>query len=344
MKFVDEVKIKVKAGSGGNGCMSFRREKFTPLGGPNGGDGGNGGSVFFVTDRNLNTLVDFRFKKLFEAQRGQDGMGTQCTGRNGDDLIVHVPIGTLVYDANTDELIVDLTKDEQKFCIAKGGFHGFGNLHFKTSTNRAPRKTTEGRPGEEHELRLELKLLADVGLLGLPNAGKSTFIRAVSAARPKVADYPFTTLYPNLGVVRVDAERSFVVADIPGLVEGAAEGAGLGIQFLKHLSRTSILLHLIDIVPSDGSDPVTAAKAIVKEIKKFSPELAKKDRWLVLNKIDLLSEEEVKERTADIVKRLKWKGKVFQISAIKKIGTQELCYKLMDRVAKRKFEVAPKAT
>lgn len=336
MKFVDEVKIKVKAGAGGNGCMSFRREKFAPFGGPNGGDGGNGGSIFFVTDRNLNTLVDFRFKKVFEAERGQDGMGTQCTGKNGDDLIVRVPVGTLIYNSNTDELIADLTEDEQKICIAKGGFHGFGNLYFKTSTNRAPRQTTKGKPGEEHDLRLELKLLADVGLLGLPNAGKSTFIRAVSAARPKVADYPFTTLYPNLGVVRVDAERSFVVADIPGLVEGAAEGAGLGIQFLKHLSRTSILLHLVDIVPADGSDPVTSVKTIVKEIKKFSPELAKKERWLILNKIDLLPEAEFKARVKDIVGRLKWKGKVMQISAIKKIGTQELCYKLMDRVSSAK--------
>ncbi len=336
MKFVDEVKIKVKAGVGGNGCMSFRREKFAPFGGPNGGDGGRGGSIFFVTDRNLNTLVDFRFKKVFEAERGQDGMGTQCTGKNGDDLIVRVPVGTLIYNSNTDELIADLTKDEQKICIAKGGFHGFGNLYFKTSTNRAPRQTTKGKPGEEHDLRLELKLLADVGLLGLPNAGKSTFIRAVSAARPKVADYPFTTLYPNLGVVRVDAERSFVVADIPGLVEGAAEGAGLGIQFLKHLSRTSILLHLVDIVPADGSDPVASVKTIVKEIKKFSPELAKKERWLILNKIDLLPETELKVRVKDIVGRLKWKGKIMQISAIKKIGTQELCYKLMDRVSSAK--------
>lgn len=333
MKFVDEVKIKVKAGAGGNGCMSFRREKFAPFGGPNGGDGGNGGSIFFVTDRNLNTLVDFRFKKVFEAERGQDGMGTQCTGKNGDDLIVRVPVGTLIYNSNTDELIADLTQDAQKICIAKGGFHGFGNLYFKTSTNRAPRQTTKGKPGEEHDLRLELKLLADVGLLGLPNAGKSTFIRAVSAARPKVADYPFTTLYPNLGVVRVDAERSFVVADIPGLVEGAAEGAGLGIQFLKHLSRTSILLHLVDIVPADGSDPVASVRTVVKEIKKFSPELAKKERWLILNKIDLLPEVEIKARVKDIVGRLKWKGKVMQISAIKKIGTQELCYKLMDQVS-----------
>lgn len=336
MKFVDEVKIKVKAGAGGNGCMSFRREKFAPFGGPNGGDGGNGGSIFFVTDRNLNTLVDFRFKKVFEAERGQDGMGTQCTGKNGDDLIVRVPVGTLIYDSNTDELIADLIRDEQKICIAKGGFHGFGNLYFKTSTNRAPRQTTKGKPGEEHELRLELKLLADVGLLGLPNAGKSTFIRAVSAARPKVADYPFTTLYPNLGVVRVDAERSFVVADIPGLVEGAAEGFGLGIQFLKHLSRTSILLHLVDVAPTDGSDPVVSVKTIVKEIKKFSPELAKKERWLILNKIDLLPEIELKARVKDIVGRLKWKGKIMQISAIKKIGTQELCYKLMDRVSSAK--------
>jgi GTP-binding protein len=336
MKFVDEVKIKVKAGAGGNGCMSFRREKFAPFGGPNGGDGGDGGSIFFVTDRNLNTLVDFRFKKVFEAQRGQDGMGSQCTGKNGEDLIVRVPIGTLIYNAKTDELIADLTKDEQRICIAKGGFHGFGNLHFKSSTNRAPRRTTEGKPGEEYDLRLELKLLADVGLLGLPNAGKSTFIRAVSAARPKIADYPFTTLYPNLGVVRVDAERSFVVADIPGLIEGAAEGAGLGVQFLKHLARTSILLHLIDVAPSDSSDPVVSAKAIIKELKKFSPELAKKERWLVLNKIDLLSDQELKIRAKDIIKRLKWKGEVFQISAIKKIGTQELCYKLMDYFVEQK--------
>ena len=336
MKFVDEAKIKVKAGDGGNGCLSFRREKFAPFGGPDGGDGGIGGSIFFITDQNLNTLVDFRFKKIFEAGRGQDGMGTQCTGKNGSDLVIRVPIGTLIYDADTDELISDLNKPEQKICIAKGGFHGFGNLYFKTSTNRAPRKTTKGRPGEERNLRLELKLLADVGLLGLPNAGKSTFIRAVSAARPKVADYPFTTLYPNLGVVRTDEERSFVVADIPGIIDGAAEGHGLGIQFLKHLARTSVLLHLIDVAPLDGSDPVTAANTITKEVKKFSKELAKKERWLVLNKIDLLSEAELKAKTKDIVKRLKWKGKVFQISAIKKLGTKELCYKLMDYFMSKK--------
>lgn len=334
MKFVDEVKIKVKAGSGGNGCMSFRREKFAPLGGPDGGDGGDGGSIFFEADRNLNTLVDFRFRKVFEAKRGQDGMGSQCTGKNGDDLVIRVPVGTLVYNSATDELITDLTSNGQKFCIAKGGFHGYGNLYFKTSTNRAPRKTTNGKPGEAHDLKLELKLLADVGLLGLPNAGKSTFIRAVSAARPKVADYPFTTLYPNLGVISVDPERSFVIADIPGLVEGAAEGAGLGIQFLKHLSRTSILLHLIDVAPLDGSDPVASAKIVIKEIKKFSQELAKKERWLLLNKIDLLSENQLKKQVKDIISRLKWKGKVFQISAIKKTGTQELCYKLMNCITK----------
>lgn len=336
MKFVDEAKIKVKAGDGGNGCLSFRREKFAPFGGPDGGDGGDGGSIFFITDQNLNTLVDFRFRKIFEASRGQDGMGTQCTGKNGDDLIIRVPIGTLIYDNDTDELIADLNKPEQKICLAKGGFRGFGNLYFKSSTNRAPRKTTKGKPGEERNLRLELKLLADVGLLGLPNAGKSTFIRAVSAARPKVADYPFTTLYPNLGVVRIDTEQSFVVADIPGLIEGASEGAGLGIQFLKHLARTSILLHLIDIAPLDGSDPVEATKAITKEIKKFSKELAKKERWLVLNKIDLLSKTELQIKTKDILQRLKWRGKVFQISAIKKLGTKELCYKIMDYFDRQK--------
>lgn len=329
MKFVDEVKIKVKAGAGGNGCLSFRREKFVPYGGPDGGDGGNGGSIFFVTDANLNTLVDFRFKKIFEAERGQDGKGSQCTGKNGADLFIPIPIGTLIYDADTNELIADLTKKEQKICIAKGGFHGFGNLYFKTSTNRAPRKITSGKPGEERNLRLELKLLADVGLLGLPNAGKSTFIRAVSAARPKVADYPFTTLHPNLGVVRIDAKQSFVVADIPGLISGAAEGAGLGIQFLKHLARTSILLHLIDIAPLDGSDPVAAANTIMQEVKKFSKELAKKECWLVLNKIDLLTKTQLQSKTKEIIKRLQWHGKVVQISAIKKIGTKELCYELM---------------
>lgn len=335
MKFVDEATIKVKAGSGGNGCLSFRREKFIPLGGPDGGDGGNGGSIFFSADQNLNTLVDFRFQRIFEAESGQNGMGSQCTGKNGKDLIVKVPVGTLIYDDDTDELISDLKQPEQKICVVKGGFHGFGNLHFKSSTNRSPRKITKGNPGEERNLRLELKLLADVGLLGLPNAGKSTFIRAVSAARPKVADYPFTTLHPNLGVVRVNTEQSFVVADIPGLVEGASSGAGLGIHFLKHLARTSVLLHLIDIAPLDGSDPVASANTIIQEIKKFSKDLAKKERWLVLNKIDLLPKTELETRTKDIIKRLKWRGKVFQISAIKKIGTQKLCYKLMEHFTKK---------
>ena len=336
MRFVDEIKIKVKAGAGGNGCLSFRREKFVPLGGPDGGDGGDGGSVFFITDRNLNTLVDFRFKKIFVAERGQDGGGSQCTGKQGEDLVIRVPVGTLIYNANTNELVVDMIKDEQKICIAKGGCHGLGNLRFRSSTNRAPRQTTKGNAGEEHDLRLELKLLADVGLLGLPNAGKSTFIRAVSAARPKVANYPFTTLHPNLGVVRIDAERSFVVADIPGLIAGAAGGAGLGIQFLKHLARTSILLHLIDIAPIDGSDPVIAAKTIIQELNKFSPELLKKDRWLVFNKIDLLSATEVAMRIKDITNRLRWKGKIAHISAIKKIGTQKLCYDLIDCFTKKK--------
>lgn len=336
MKFVDEAKIKIKAGAGGHGCLSFRREKYVPFGGPDGGDGGNGGSIFFISDQNLNTLVDFRFRKIFEAKRGQDGRGSQCSGKNGEDLIIQVPIGTMIYDDDTDELIADLNKPEQKVCVAKGGFHGFGNLHFKSSTNRTPRKITKGKLGEERNLRLELKLLADVGLLGLPNAGKSTFIRTVSAARPKVADYPFTTLYPNLGVVRVDEEKSFVVADIPGLIAGAAEGLGLGIQFLKHLARTSVLLHIVDIAPLDNSDPIKAAKTVIREIKKFSKELAKKERWLVLNKIDLVPKKELQSRVKEILKRLKWQGKVFQISAIKKIGTKELCYELMKHFEKHK--------
>lgn len=330
MKFVDEATIKVKAGRGGDGCMSFRREKFIPFGGPDGGNGGVGGSIYMEADQNLNTLVDFRFQRIFAAERGENGMGNQCTGKNGRDLVIKVPVGTLIFDADTNELITDLVQAGEKFLVAKGGRYGLGNLYFKSSTNRAPRKTTNGTPGEERNLRLELKLLADVGLLGYPNAGKSTLIRAISAAKPKVADYPFTTLYPNLGVVRVDLERSFVVADIPGLIEGAAEGAGLGIQFLKHLARTSVLLHIIDIAPLDGSDPVAEAKALVKELKKFSPELVTKERWIVLNKIDLLPKEEIEKRVKDFIKRLRWRGPVFQISAIKKQGTQEVCYKLME--------------
>ncbi|MDR1012482.1 MAG: Obg family GTPase CgtA [Coxiellaceae bacterium] len=330
MKFIDEATIKVKAGTGGDGCLSFRREKFAPFGGPNGGNGGNGGNIFFVTDSNLNTLVDFRFCKIFNAEHGKNGGGSQCSGKNGKDLMIKVPVGTLIYDNDTNELIIDLNQPNQKFCIAKGGFHGFGNLYFKSSTNRTPRKITKGKPGEERNLTLELKLLADVGLLGLPNAGKSTFIRAVSAARPKIADYPFTTLYPNLGIVRLDKHKSFVIADIPGLISGATNGIGLGIKFLKHLTRTSVLLHLIDIAPLDGSDPVEAANIVIAEIKKFNRELAKKERWIVLNKIDLLPKTELQDRVKNICNRLKWKGKIFQVSAIKKIGTQEVCYQLME--------------
>lgn len=332
MKFVDEAKIRVEAGDGGNGCCSFRREKFIPLGGPDGGDGGNGGSVYLLADAGINTLVDYRYQRLFRAQRGENGMGQQRSGKGGESLTIKVPVGTTVYDMDTDELIGDLVQPGQEICVAQGGRHGLGNIHFKSSTNRAPRQTVPGKPGEQRNLRLELKLLADVGLLGMPNAGKSTFIRAVSAARPKVADYPFTTLHPQLGVVRVDLERSFVIADIPGLIEGAAEGAGLGIQFLKHLSRTGILLHLLDIEPLDGSDPVTSAQAIVAELEKFSPELAAKPRWLVLNKVDLLSEDQVKAKADDIIARLNWQGPVFLVSAIKKQGTQALCYALMDHL------------
>jgi GTP-binding protein len=332
MKFVDETTIRVEAGDGGNGCMSFRREKFIPWGGPDGGDGGDGGSVYLQASANINTLVDFRYQRLHRAQRGQNGMGSQCTGAKGNDLIIPVPVGTMVYDAETEELIADLLIANQTECVAKGGFHGLGNLRFKSSTNRAPRKTTHGTPGEHRQLRLELKLLADVGLLGLPNAGKSSFIRAVSAAHPKVADYPFTTLHPQLGVVRVDDQDSFVIADIPGLIEGAAEGAGLGIQFLKHLMRTRVLLHLVDIAPADGSDPVASIKTIEKELEKYSPDLMAKERWLVFNKVDLLTDDEVKLLCKKLIKKLQWKKPVFEISALKKVGTQLLCYKLMEQL------------
>jgi GTPase len=336
MKFVDEAQIKVEAGDGGNGCLSFRREKFIPLGGPDGGDGGDGGNIYLEADSNLNTLVDFRHQRIFRAERGQNGGGQQCTGKGGNDLTIKVPIGTMVYDAATSELIGDLVSAQQKLRVAKGGFHGLGNTRFKSSTNRSPRKTTKGKPGEQRNLHLELKLLADVGLLGMPNAGKSTFICAVSAARPKVADYPFTTLHPNLGVVSIEKQRSFVIADIPGLIEGAAEGAGLGVQFLKHLSRTGILLHIIDVAPLDGSDPAVTAKAIIKELKKYSEELANKERWLVLNKIDMLTKEELSACKTKIKKALKWKGKIFAISAINKIGTKELCYELMEYIEQKR--------
>ena len=330
MKFVDGAFVRVQAGDGGNGCIGFRREKYIPFGGPDGGDGGDGGSVYFVADENLNTLIDFRFNRDFRAERGQNGSGANCTGKGGDDLIVRVPVGTSVFDQDTEELIGDLVEPGQRLMVAKGGWHGLGNTRFKSSTNRAPRKATPGTPGEVRRLHLELKVLADVGLLGLPNAGKSTFIRSVSSAKPKVADYPFTTLYPNLGVVKVDYERSFVIADVPGLIEGASEGAGLGIQFLKHLSRTRLLLHLVDVAPFDESDPVDNARKIATELTQFSPELAARDRWLVLNKVDLLPAEEVDARCDEIVKRLNWQGPVFRISAISGQGTQALTFKVME--------------
>lgn len=330
MRFVDEVTIKVIAGDGGNGVVHFLREKFIPKGGPDGGDGGDGGSVTLVGDDNLNTLADFRHVRTYEAERGQNGAGRNMTGAAGADKKVLVPVGTLVYDVDTEELIGDITRPGQELLVARGGWHGLGNTRFKSSINRTPRQCTQGTKGERRELRMELKVLADVGLLGLPNAGKSTLIRAVSSAKPKVADYPFTTLYPNLGVVRVDTNRSFVIADIPGLIEGAAEGAGLGIQFLKHLSRTRILLHVIDIAPFDESDPVTDAKKIIHELEKFNPALLEEPRWLVLNKLDLLPKEEAEKRCRDIVKRLKWKGPVYEISAISAEGTREMTFDIMN--------------
>lgn len=329
MKFIDEARIKVSAGDGGNGSCSFLRLKFMPNGGPDGGDGGDGGSIFLQADENINTLVDYRYTKAFQAQNGEKGSGRNCSGRAGKDLILRVPVGTLIYDEDTDELLTDLTEHAQLACVAKGGAHGIGNARFKSSVNRSPRRTIPGQPGERRNLRLELKILADVGLVGMPNAGKSTLIHAISAARPKVADYPFTTLHPNLGVVRVSQHRSFVVADIPGLIEGAAEGAGLGIRFLKHVMRTRLLFHVVDILPPDGSDPVKTIEAISEELKKFSPELFQKERWLVLNKIDLLPENEVDERSEEIVKRLGWTSKVFKISGVSHKGTELLVQEAM---------------
>ena len=333
MKFVDETVIRVEAGAGGNGCLSFRREKFIPLGGPDGGDGGDGGSVYLQADPNLNTLVDFHYNKNHRAERGQNGMGSDCTGKSGADLVLRVPVGTAVYDDNTEELIGDLLKPGDKLLVAKGGWHGLGNARFKSSVNRAPRQTTNGQPGELRELRLSLKVLADVGLLGLPNAGKSTLIRAVSAATPKVADYPFTTLHPHLGVVRIGIDQSFVIADIPGLIEGAAEGAGLGIRFLKHLERTRVLLHIVDIAPVDNSDPVANIKIIEHELQKFGTELAEKPRWLVFNKIDLFLPEEAEKHCHEILTALQWQGPVFKISAANRLGTEELCYKIIEYFA-----------
>ena len=335
MKFVDEATLKVQAGNGGRGCVSFRREKFVPFGGPDGGDGGDGGSVYLRAQEGINTLADFRILRTYRAAHGDAGSSRDCTGRGGADLTIPVPVGTVVQDVETQEVIGDLTSAGQAVLVAKGGRGGWGNTRFKSSTNRSPRQHGSGIPGEKRTLALELKLIADVGLLGLPNAGKSTLIRAVSAAKPKVADYPFTTLYPNLGVVSVGEHRSFVMADIPGLIEGAAEGAGLGIRFLKHLQRTRLLLHLLDIAPPDpAADPVKDARAIVAELKKFSPELAKKDRWLVLNKIDLLEGEALEERCREIIRRLRWKGPVHRISGVTGQGTRELCQAAMSHLEK----------
>lgn len=340
MKFVDEVSIYVKAGDGGNGMMSFRREKFIEKGGPNGGDGGDGGSVYLEADENLNTLVDYRYTRRFNAPNGQKGGSTECTGAKGDDLILPVPVGTTVIDAATQDVIGDLTKAGQRLLVAQGGWHGLGNTRFKSSTNRAPRQTTPGKPGDARDLKLELKVLADVGLLGLPNAGKSTFIRSVSAAKPKVADYPFTTLVPNLGVVSVGRYKSFVIADIPGLIEGASEGAGLGIRFLKHLARTRLLLHLVDMAPLDESDPADAAEVILNELEKFSPALAQRDRWLVLNKADQLLDEEREERMRQVVDRLEWTGPVFVISALEREGTEELSQAIMRYLDERALRIS----
>jgi GTPase len=344
MKFIDEVLIDVSAGSGGNGAVSFRREKFIPMGGPDGGDGGKGGSIWALADRNINTLVEYRYTRSFKARNGEQGRGSDCYGKGADDLILRVPVGTVIRDEETGEELADLAADGQKALVAKGGKGGLGNLHFKSSTNRAPRQSTSGEAGEERRLRMELKVLADVGLLGMPNAGKSTFIRSVSAAKPKVADYPFTTLHPNLGVVRVDQDRSFVVADIPGLIEGAAEGAGLGHQFLRHLARTRLLLHLVDMAPFDPeTDPVREARAIVEELRKYDEALYRKPRWLLLNKTDLVPEEERAGQIADFIRDYGWDGPVFAISAISGEGCQPLVFAIMDHLEKTRGADQPEA-
>lgn len=335
MKFIDEAVIQVLAGKGGDGSASFRREKFIPRGGPDGGDGGHGGSILAVADRNINTLVDYRFARMHRAKKGENGHGSDRYGKGADDILLRMPVGTVITNIATGEVIADLNHHQQKTMLAKGGSGGIGNLHFKSSTNRAPRQFTFGEPGQEFDLKLELKVLADVGLLGLPNAGKSTLIRAVSAARPKVADYPFTTLHPNLGMVRVDQNRSFVMADIPGLIEGAAEGAGLGHRFLKHLARTRLLLHLVDIAPVDESiNPVRDAKAIVKELMKYDESLYQKPRWLVLNKTDMLPEGDREKICKKFIRSLGWKGKTFVISALTNEGCKELTYAIMESLEK----------
>ena len=340
MKFVDEVEIRAEAGDGGSGVVSFRREKYVPDGGPDGGDGGDGGSVYLQADENLNTLIDYQFERFHRAERGTNGQSRDCTGKKGEDLVVKVPVGTRITDVDTQEALGDLTQHGQKIVVAKGGFHGLGNARFKSSTNRAPRQKTLGTPGEVRNLKLELMLLADVGLLGLPNAGKSTFIRSVSAAKPKVADYPFTTLIPNLGVVRPEANKSFVIADIPGLIEGASDGAGLGIRFLKHLERCRVLLHVIDVMPVDGSNPVDNAFAIINELHQYSPKLAEKPRWLVFNKIDLLPEDEAQALCEQIAQELGEEENVYRISAVNKLNTQPLIHDIMallDSMPKEKF-------
>lgn len=331
MKFVDEVQIRVRAGNGGKGAVSFRREKYVPLGGPDGGDGGNGGSVFLEADDSLNTLIDLRHNRTYPASPGQAGMGKQMYGAAGDDLVIKVPVGTVAMDLETSEMIGDITEHGQQLMVVQGGEGGIGNIHFKTSTNRAPRQATPGTPGEERLIKLELRLLADVGLLGMPNAGKSTLIRSVSRARPRVADYPFTTLYPNLGVVGMGGGNSFVIADVPGLIEGAAEGAGLGVRFLKHLQRTRLLLHLVDAVPFDPEhDPVQDAITIIKELERFDAGLADRERWLVFNKMDQLPEEERAAWAQELVDQMGWQGKWFAISAINGEGTQQLCKEIAD--------------
>jgi len=337
MKFVDEAKISVHAGNGGNGCLSFRREKYIPRGGPDGGDGGDGGSIYIEGDDDLNTLIDYRYQPKYRAKNGATGKGKNCTGAKGDDLVLKVPVGTSIHDIDTEEILGDITADGQQLLIAQGGFHGLGNTRFKSSVNRAPRQTSPGSDGEHRDIKLELKVLADVGLLGLPNAGKSTFIRAVSSAKPKVADYPFTTLVPNLGVVKVQEHRSFVVADIPGLIGGASEGAGLGIRFLKHLTRCRILLHLVDMAPLDGTDPIDNMRSITEELEKFSPTLSEREIWLVLNKVDMLDDDEVEQRCKEVVDALAWKGKVFSMAAISQQGTTLICQHLMERLEEIKI-------
>ncbi len=333
MKFVDEATIDVTAGNGGSGCISFRREKFIPFGGPNGGDGGRGGHVYVVADRNINTLIDYRYARRHEARNGEQGRGSDQVGAAGEDIVLRMPVGTIIRDYETGEVMMELLEHGEKRLLAKGGDGGFGNLHYKTSTNRAPRKKTVGWPGEAFKLTLELRVLADVGLLGMPNAGKSTLIAAISNARPKIADYPFTTLHPNLGVVRVGPEKSFVVADIPGLIEGASEGAGLGHLFLRHLQRTRVLLHVIDLAPFDDADPVQQARAIVNELKIYDEELYNKPRWLVLNKLDMIPEAERVTRVLEFVRRYGWKGPVFQISALTRQGCEQLVQTIYQHVA-----------